>query len=506
MANSIGSLYIDITARTAQLETDMAKVKKIVGDTGEVTKRAGMEAASAFKSFQLFNSFQGRGMTGITLDMFAFMMAVQAVKKEIEFVVMNIEKIPGMPAEAIASVNEFKINLKAARNEIDIWIANGITGFTNFSKAIGTTAAAIYDGTSIDVPQATLDSLDKIKEANDPTYWDKVRAANVKLSEARKADAVAAMTVADRIVELRKQSEAYSAHARSASIDSLNRAEDQTKAYEKLTQADRLHIELKTKYDTELRRFNAEEIRDTFTELSQKDKILELNRLIGKELVDTSVMRANLAGAGPLAPLTDEQMEKANKSFPQLISHMGMLRGEMAKIKTVSMEWRDSFIGVFSTLDQQLTSLTTGGKLKFADFLKSISDMIIQTFFRLAVVNPIINSMFGSSKGFQLLPSFFGPGKADGGPARGLTLVGERGPELLNLGSGSTVIPNHQITGGRGSGATYYVDARGADEARISQLERTLIGLNATFERRAWAAMGNIKNRRGAMGAAIGAS
>ncbi len=500
MANSIGSLYIDITARTAQLETDMAKVKKIVGDTGEVTKKAGQEAASAFKSFQLFNSFQGRGMTGITLDMFAFMMAVQAVKKEIEYVITNIEKIPGMPAEAIASVNEFKINIKEARNQVDIWIANGITGFSNFAKAVGTTAAAIVDGTAIDVPQATLDSLDKIKEASDPNYWDKVRAANVKLSEARKADAVAAMTVADRIVELRKQSEAYTVHARAASTDSLQRAEDQTKAYQKLTEADRLHIELKTKYDTELRRMSAEEIRDTFTELSQKDKILELNRLIGKELVDTAVMRAHLAGSGPLAPLTDAQMDKANKAFPQLISHMGMLRAEMSKIKSVSMEWRDSFVSVFSNLDQQLTSLVTGGKLKISDFLKSISDMIVTTFFRLAVVNPILNNMFGSTKGFQILPAFFGSGKADGGPASGLTLVGERGPELVNLSSGSTVIPNHQLSSGAGRGGNvYYVDARGADQARIDELQRSLMVLNATFERRAWASMTNIKNRRGAM-------
>lgn len=55
---------------------------------------------------------------------------------------------------------------------------------------------------------------------------------------------------------------------------------------------------------------------------------------------------------------------------------------------------------------------------------------------------------------------FFGGilNRAAGGPASGLTLVGERGPELLDLPGGSNVIPNHRIAGttgaGRGAGLT----------------------------------------------------
>lgn len=40
-----------------------------------------------------------------------------------------------------------------------------------------------------------------------------------------------------------------------------------------------------------------------------------------------------------------------------------------------------------------------------------------------------------------------GRGKAAGGRAAGLTLVGERGPEILELPTGSNIVPNHQLGG-----------------------------------------------------------
>jgi hypothetical protein len=57
--------------------------------------------------------------------------------------------------------------------------------------------------------------------------------------------------------------------------------------------------------------------------------------------------------------------------------------------------------------------------------------------------------------------------RANGGPvsAGGMYLVGERGPELLRMGSsGGTVIPNNAMGG---VALTYNIDARGADAERI---------------------------------------
>lgn len=60
--------------------------------------------------------------------------------------------------------------------------------------------------------------------------------------------------------------------------------------------------------------------------------------------------------------------------------------------------------------------------------------------------------------------------RAMGGPAMGLTMVGERGPELLNLPRGSRVTPNHSMAGpgGVGGGITVNVQTN-ADPAAIGR-------------------------------------
>lgn len=507
MANSLGSLYIDIQARTATLESDMDKVKKVLNQTRDATNQAGEAAKSAFKSFQLFNSFQGRGMTGISLDMFAFFSLIQAVKKELTYVVENIEKIPGIPAEAVTNVQEFRTNLAAARATIDSFIAQGISGFTQFAKAAGAGLASLFYGSDAldDSLKAELESLDKIKASLDPAYYDKVRQAVQQLSDAKKKDVLAEMSNADKITELRQQAAQYNTYAKSNSIDTLQRLQAQTKAVNDLTQADKLHMEIQKLYDANVRKYYADETKDLFVLMSQKDKMAELDKLIGEAMTKSGMMRPTVVG-GSLGELTDEQMEKANKMFPQLLGWMNMYRSELAKLRTASMEWRDMTVALAGDLNNFLTSFVTGGKITINSFLKSISDAIIQTFFKLALINPLLNSLFGSSKGFSLLPTLFGggaaPAKADGGPGRGLTLVGERGPELLNLGSGSTIIPNYGMRGS-GGGMTVYMDARGADESRIQAMERNLAYLHATFERRVIGTIAGGKDRRGSLGAAL---
>jgi phage-related minor tail protein len=78
----------------------------------------------------------------------------------------------------------------------------------------------------------------------------------------------------------------------------------------------------------------------------------------------------------------------------------------------------------------------------------------------------------------SIVSSLFGkfPGRAGGGTvsAGGAYVVGERGPELLRMGSGSgSITPNHAMAGGRGIAlsmpTTINIDAR-SDQAQIAQL------------------------------------
>src|SRR5690606_38930943 len=62
----------------------------------------------------------------------------------------------------------------------------------------------------------------------------------------------------------------------------------------------------------------------------------------------------------------------------------------------------------------------------------------------------------------------------------GLALVGERGPELVNLPRGSQVIPNHKLGGGGVTVAPQInIDARGADAAGLARVEQQVARLRA---------------------------
>lgn len=101
-------------------------------------------------------------------------------------------------------------------------------------------------------------------------------------------------------------------------------------------------------------------------------------------------------------------------------------------------------------------------------------------------------SQFGST--FKV-PGFAGGTRNAPG---GLALVGERGPELVNLPQGAQVIPNHrtnQLLVGAGPTITYapQIDARGADVAAVARLERVIARDRAEFEGR----VRRIVSRRG---------
>ena len=99
--------------------------------------------------------------------------------------------------------------------------------------------------------------------------------------------------------------------------------------------------------------------------------------------------------------------------------------------------------------------------------------------------NKLLNAgLDGLFSGFKI-PGFAGGTKfAPGGPA----IVGERGPELVNLPRGAQVIPNHQIRApqmprlaGMGGGGgnvnapvTIHIDATGADREGLARVQASV--------------------------------
>ena len=105
------------------------------------------------------------------------------------------------------------------------------------------------------------------------------------------------------------------------------------------------------------------------------------------------------------------------------------------------------------------------------------------------LLNGIKNFFGGSGDGNDT------DGKALGGVGSGITLVGENGPELVNLGSGANVIPNSSLMGGlygnfrggRGqapiinNNITINIDAPGADEFADQLTDAVIVELDRQY-------------------------
>ena len=80
---------------------------------------------------------------------------------------------------------------------------------------------------------------------------------------------------------------------------------------------------------------------------------------------------------------------------------------------------------------------------KFSDVMRSLAQDILRVFVRLAVTNPLINSIFGNISGFSPLPTIAGS-RAKGGPVSmgSSYIVGEEGPEIFVPKSSGDIISN----------------------------------------------------------------
>ena len=101
----------------------------------------------------------------------------------------------------------------------------------------------------------------------------------------------------------------------------------------------------------------------------------------------------------------------------------------------------------------------------FKDFAKNMVSQIISIFLQMAIINKILNSIFGGQQGFQELPTFNFGGGAGASDASGghynkgtPTLVGERGPELIIPNTSGSVMNNMNTKNAMGGGSTIVVN------------------------------------------------
>ncbi len=136
-----------------------------------------------------------------------------------------------------------------------------------------------------------------------------------------------------------------------------------------------------------------------------------------------------------------------------------------------------------------------GGEL--SDVINGLVSDIARMALQLAIVNPILNGIFGGTKGWSMLPSLFGGGKARGGAVdAGYTYrVNEDGQEFFRPNVGGTVMPvgaSRGLSDSGGGGDSYsftYNITAGVTHAELlpvlqAQEQRTISALRDAQRRR----------------------
>lgn len=135
--------------------------------------------------------------------------------------------------------------------------------------------------------------------------------------------------------------------------------------------------------------------------------------------------------------------------------------------KEMENELNQMWNSVSDRAGQAFADMVLTGEAAFSDLVNIVARAVLEMVARLAVINPILNALFGGMTGFGMLPAFYGGGAAGAGAAtakyagafaEGGTLepgkwgmAGENGPEPIFAGSAPlTVIPNGNAGGGKG--------------------------------------------------------
>ena len=188
-----------------------------------------------------------------------------------------------------------------------------------------------------------------------------------------------------------------------------------------------------------------------------EDAVPELDRL-NEQLALTESLRGAIDKEGELL-FTDEQIDKA-------LGHLKTLKDDLAETSTFSDEMAQAIQTLSLSFTNEFTDALINGENaldSFKDFSKNMVSQIISIFLQLAVVNQILNSIFGAGtfSTLNLKTGEINPGKLAGGgriQAGRPTLVGERGAELFIPDSNGVVMNNMNTKNALGGGQPVIVN------------------------------------------------
>jgi hypothetical protein len=191
-------------------------------------------------------------------------------------------------------------------------------------------------------------------------------------------------------------------------------------------------------------------LEDTIPEQQKlQDQIDYINGLINTP--DAKDKKGIMAFLG----ITDESELQA------VVTHLEKLKGELEETITFSDEMQQTIINASNAFTTDFVNSLMAGENaleSFKNFAKNIVSQIISTFLQMAVVNEILNSVFGLTGTSDALPTLrksAGGGSAYGGEPM---LVGERGPEIFVPHSNGNIMNNMNSKNALGGGGTTVIN------------------------------------------------
>lgn len=202
--------------------------------------------------------------------------------------------------------------------------------------------------------------------------------------------------------------------------------------------------------------------------------------------------------------LTEKAVEQYGEVTSKLNDEIALQAERAAQAKQALAEHQFALQRLNAASQAVGSALSTA----FADAIvegKSLNDVmtsLIKTLEK-AAINSLVMSFFtpgagGTTSIFGNLLSGKFAGGTDFAPG-GMALVGEHGPELVNLPRGSQVIPNDVARGMGGGGAIVYspaIDARGASVEAVARLAQIMEQDRATFASRTVATIQSARRGR----------
>lgn len=492
MAKSIGSLFIDIEARTAKMETQLNGVKAQLGGLNGAVRAQG--DAWGATTGQIETKLARFGML-----MLGARSMVTLLAREFRNVADNIETLPGIPQETRDQIQAMRHDLEETRRGLRVNLAEAEAFLYKAAKLIGALPAAAIEtfmgrgkeaAAALDetVNGATKLTPDQIALDKDQAYPEKLAKAQEELARQTDLAALKTQDEAHQIMALRKEHDELIAKTKDAmgiDLNSLQLTQNRIEALKQESEANSKLAAMRKQLKSEEDKVHASLEKGATATLSAREAVDAYRNTVWRLRNELTQINAVLKD-DPNDPVMiqmkidkTKQLAEAQTGYNAAIKKYGDMAQQAGQ--AVAQGFQDAvFQG--QGLHKMLQTL-------LGDLLKVI--------FQKEITAPLADFLTG---GFKSLFSI--GGHAMGGPLSGPSMVGERGPELFVPSGYGTIIPNDQLRSG-GGGTTFYVDARGADESRIAQMERALIGLHASVERRSVAATLDVMRRGGAVSGAL---